>query len=143
MQECGSPGELEVLEGRSLLEGAGSAGGARRAELAGYLCTSTLVNKIKNFPLPLPPPPPPQVYVLGNRKILPPLFKSKQREQQGTMKSFRSGNKLALSWYDKRRVLMLSTKHTNKIVITTSRYVLYYFSAKNLLVVGENTGSHV
>ena len=33
---------------------------------------------------------------------------------------------LALSWYDKRRVLMLSTKHTNKIVMTTSRYVLYY-----------------
>ena len=68
---------------------------------------------------------PPTGTVLGNRKGLPPLFKSKQREQQGTIKSFRSGNMLALSWYDKRRVLMLSTKHTNKIVMTTSRYVLY------------------
>ena len=69
---------------------------------------------------------PPTGTVLGNRKGLPPLFKSKQREQHGTIKSFRSGNMLALSWYDKRRVLMLSTKHTNKIVTTTSRYVLYY-----------------
>ena len=30
----------------------GSAGGGRRAEFAGDLCTSTLVNKIKNSPAP-------------------------------------------------------------------------------------------
>ena len=55
----------------------GSAGGARSAEFAGHLFTSTLVSKIKKLS------PPPAGTVLGNLQSLPPLFKSKQSEQLG------------------------------------------------------------
>ena len=61
--------------------------------------------------------------MLGNRKGLPPSFKMKKKETKGTIESFRSKNILALSWYDKRRVLMLSTKHSNNAVTATSRFV--------------------
>ncbi len=67
---------------------------------------------------------------MGNRKGLPESFKRKSKKAAvGTIKSFRSedgkGSMLALTWTDKRRVLMLSTKHSNDTATVSSRYNKY------------------
>ena len=46
-----------------------------------------------------------------NRKGLPKDVTTKNKEQIGTVKAARSGNILDLSWMDKRKVLMITTKH--------------------------------
>ena len=47
-----------------------------------------------------------------NRKGLPQVFKDKKKEPCGTVAGYRAGNLLALYWVDKRKVHMLTTKHT-------------------------------
>ena len=63
--------------------------------------------------------------VQSNRKGLPSSFTSKKKRPKGTVTAYRSnegkGDLLALSWYDKRKVLMLSTKHTNDVIEVSKR----------------------
>ena len=50
--------------------------------------------------------------VQSNRRGMPKdVTAKKKREPRGNIRAARSGNILALSWLDKRKVLMLSTKH--------------------------------
>ena len=50
--------------------------------------------------------------VQSNRRGMPKEVTAKRkREPRGNIRAARSGNILALSWIDKRKVLMLSTKH--------------------------------
>ena len=60
-----------------------------------------------------------------NRKGLPVSFRVKRKPPRGTVESFCSGNILALSLTDKRRVIMVSTKHSVEMVQVRSRYVTH------------------
>ena len=51
--------------------------------------------------------------ILANKKGLPKVLKEKSKQKRGTVKAFRSGKKMALAWTDKRKIIMLSTKHSN------------------------------
>ena len=54
--------------------------------------------------------------VQANRKGVPKDVTAKKKEPRGTVGAARSGNMVALSWLDKRKVLMLSTKHSTTVV---------------------------
>ena len=54
--------------------------------------------------------------VQANRRGLLKEVMAKQKEPHGTVQAARSGNMVALSWLDKRKVLMLSTKHDQVVV---------------------------
>ncbi len=56
-----------------------------------------------------------------NRKGLPKNVTAKNKEQIGIVKAARSGNILALSWMDKRKVLMITTKHNNAMTDVRTR----------------------
>ena len=59
--------------------------------------------------------------VQSNRRGLPAGIKATRKQDVGTIRAFRSGSILALSWVDKRKILMLSTKHSNNTVQVASR----------------------
>ena len=59
--------------------------------------------------------------VQSNRKGLPKDIVQKQKDPVGTVHAARSGDMLALSWVVKRRVLMLSTKHSCGVSQVRSR----------------------
>ena len=63
--------------------------------------------------------------VQANRKGLPAPLTSKKKLPRGTVSAYRSdegkGDLLALSWFDKRKVLMVSTKHTNNVIEVSKR----------------------
>ena len=59
--------------------------------------------------------------VMANRRGLPKTLKKKDKVARGTIQSFRDGNKMALSWMDKRKILMLSTKYSNNTIDIPSR----------------------
>lgn len=59
--------------------------------------------------------------VQSNRKGLPKEVTVKRKVPRGTVQATRSGNILVLSWTDKRKVLMLSTKHNASITQVQSR----------------------
>ena len=48
--------------------------------------------------------------VMANKRGLPKTFFFKDKVARGTVQSCRDGNKMTLSWMDKRKILMLSTK---------------------------------
>lgn len=50
----------------------------------------------------------------SNRVGLPVPLKTKKKEAKGNVTSYRYGNMMPLAWTDKRKILMLSTKHTAK-----------------------------
>ena len=54
--------------------------------------------------------------VLSNKRGLPVEIKTKQKIPKGTTESYRCRNMMALAWQDKRKILMLSTKYTNKMI---------------------------
>ena len=56
-----------------------------------------------------------------NRAGLPPEIKQNKKQSKGTIQSFRSGNLLTVSWMDKRKVVMLSSKHCMATTQITSR----------------------
>ncbi len=64
--------------------------------------------------------------VMSNRKGLPYETKLKNKKPQGTVEAYRShkgkGKMLTLAWYDKRKVLMLTTKYSNNMVQVPVRY---------------------
>ena len=60
--------------------------------------------------------------VMSNRKGLPQDITRKTKEPVGTVRAARSGQMLVLSWMDKRKVLMLSTKHSTAVRRVRSRY---------------------
>lgn len=61
--------------------------------------------------------------VQSNRKGLPKDITAKRKsEPRGTIRAARSGVILVLSWQDKRKVLMLSTKHNASTVEVRTRY---------------------
>ena len=59
--------------------------------------------------------------VQANRRGLPKEVTVKQKEPRGTVRAARSGDMVALSWLDKRKVLMLSTKHSIALVQVRTR----------------------
>lgn len=59
--------------------------------------------------------------VMANRKGLPKDLTAKAKEPRGTVRAARCGDMMALSWVDKRKVLMLSTKHSNSVVQVSTR----------------------
>ena len=59
--------------------------------------------------------------VQSNRRGLPKDITAKRKEPRGTVRAARSGDMLVLSWVDKRKVLMLSTKHSIAVVQVRSR----------------------
>ena len=63
--------------------------------------------------------------VQSNRKGLPKEVTTKRKEPVGTVRAARSGKMLVLSWLDKRKVLMLSTKHSTTVVRVVSRYTCH------------------
>ena len=54
--------------------------------------------------------------MMANKKGLPKTLKKKDKVAKGTITSFRDGNIMVLSWMDKRKILMLSTKYSNNSV---------------------------
>ena len=58
--------------------------------------------------------------VQANRRGLPKEVMAKQ-EPRGTVRAARSGNMVALSWFGKRKVLMLFTKHSTAMVQVRTR----------------------
>ena len=52
----------------------------------------------------------------SNKKGLPKSVKTKVKDKKGTIKSYQNGKQMVLSWTDKRRVLMLTTKYSNSIL---------------------------
>ena len=59
--------------------------------------------------------------VHSNRRRMPKEVTIRQKDPHGTAGAARSGDILALSWIDKRKVLMLSTKHSVAVVQVRSR----------------------
>ena len=59
--------------------------------------------------------------VQSNRKGLPDGVKTKQKQDIGTIREFRCGSMMALSWVDKRKIFMLSTKHSKGTAQVVSR----------------------
>ena len=60
-----------------------------------------------------------------NRKGVPTAVKSGRKEPAGTVHAFRSddgsGDILVLTWMDKRKIVMLSTKHKVGMVLVRAR----------------------
>ena len=50
--------------------------------------------------------------MMANKRGLP---KSLKKKDKGTVTNFRDGNIMVLSWMDKRKILMLSTKYSNNM----------------------------
>ena len=61
--------------------------------------------------------------VMANRRGLPAAVKSKRKEARGNIKSYQRGQMMVLQWQDKRKIVMLSTKHTNDTILVPPRYV--------------------
>ena len=59
--------------------------------------------------------------VQANRKGLPGELQSVTRQTKGTVEAFRCGPVMALTWMDKKKILMLSTNHTNNTVYVPPR----------------------
>ena len=59
--------------------------------------------------------------MMANKRGLPKTLKKKDKVAKGTITSFRDGNIMVLSWMDKRKTLMLSTKYSNNSVDVPSR----------------------
>ena len=59
--------------------------------------------------------------VQSNRRGLPEGVKGKCKGKKGEVRAFRSGNQMVLTWTDKRRIIMFSTKHSNNTVEVPSR----------------------
>ena len=63
--------------------------------------------------------------VQSNRRGMPKEVTSKgKKEPRGSIRAARSGNILTLSWLDKRKVLMLSTKHNTSMAQVWTRYTI-------------------
>ena len=59
--------------------------------------------------------------VQANRQGLPKEVTVKQKESRDTVRAARCRKMVALSWLDKRKVLMLSTKHSIALVQVCTR----------------------
>ena len=67
--------------------------------------------------------------VQSNRRGLPKDITTKRKkEPRGMVRAARSGDMIVLSWQDKRKVLMLSTKHDASTVQIRTRYTHKYYT---------------
>ena len=61
---------------------------------------------------------------------MPTAVKQGRKESVGTVSAFRSedgsGDILVLTWMDKHKIIMLSTKHKVGMVLVKTRQVQYY-----------------
>ena len=64
--------------------------------------------------------------VQANRRGLPKDITAKRKVPRGTVAAARAGDILVLSWMDKRKVLMLSTKHNASKITVHTRYTHTY-----------------
>ena len=59
--------------------------------------------------------------VVSNRKGLPYAVREKRRRVRGETHTYRKGSMVCMEWTDKRTVIALSTKHSNRMVDVPSR----------------------
>ena len=64
--------------------------------------------------------------VQANRRGFPKDITAKRKVPRGTVAAARAGDILVLSWMDKRKVLMLSTKHNASKITVHTRYTHTY-----------------
>ena len=82
--------------------------------------------------------------VQSNRRGMPKEVTDKRKkEPRGNIRAARSGNILALSWLDKRKVLMLSTKHNASTTQVRTRYTIINSINDHRLAKHYNTKYHV
>ena len=60
---------------------------------------------------------------MANRKNMPQAVKQKRKRNKGEVKTFRKGSMVVTEWTDKRTLITLTTKHSNRMVEVPSRYV--------------------
>ena len=68
--------------------------------------------------------------VQSNRRGLPREVTVKRKDPRGTIRAARSGSILALSWVDKRTVLMISTKHNASKTVVRTRYIHFLLKSQ-------------
>ena len=82
--------------------------------------------------------------VQSNRRSMPKEVTDKRKkEPRGNIRAAQSGNILALSWLDKRKVLMLSTKHNASTTQVWIRYTIINSISDHKLGEHYNTQYHV
>ena len=59
--------------------------------------------------------------IMSNKRGLPLQLKTKNKMSKGSIESYRCEDMMALSWMDKRKLLMLSTKYSANMIDVTSR----------------------
>lgn len=59
---------------------------------------------------------------MANRKNMPQAVKQKRKRQKGDVKTYKKGNMVVVEWTDKRTLLVLTTKHSNRMVDVPARY---------------------
>lgn len=59
---------------------------------------------------------------MANRKDMPLAVKQKRKRVRGEVKSYKKGKLVVTEWTDKRTLITLSTKHSNRIVDVPTRY---------------------
>ena len=70
--------------------------------------------------------------VQSNRKGLPAAIRKKSKADKGSITAYRAGKLMALAWMDKRKVFMLSTKHTKDTQQVTSRRYTHMQTHKHM-----------
>ena len=59
--------------------------------------------------------------IMSNKRGLPLQLKTKNKMSKGSIEIYRCEDMMALSWMDKRKLLMLSTKYSANMIDVTSR----------------------
>ena len=59
---------------------------------------------------------------MANRKNLPLAVKEKRKRTRGDIKTCQKGKLVVTEWTDKRTLITLSTKHSNRMMDITTRY---------------------
>ena len=59
--------------------------------------------------------------IMSNKRELPLQLKTKNKMSKGSIEIYRCEDMMALSWMDKRKLLMLSTKYSANMIDVTSR----------------------
>ena len=60
---------------------------------------------------------------MANRKDVPQALKQKRKRKKGDVSTYHKGNMVVTEWTDKRTLIMLTTKYSNKMIDVPSRCV--------------------
>ena len=61
---------------------------------------------------------------MANRKDMPQAVKQKKKRKRGEVNTYQKRNMVVTEWTDKRTIITLTTKHSNKMIDIPSRYVI-------------------